>query len=54
MKHCKCGMPIYDEPEARTDKCYWCTVKAFSEDVEKNIFMNGRFYGEKLEKVGEQ
>jgi len=55
MKLCKCGNPIYDEPDQRVDKCYWCMVKSFKDAVSKNIFMGGRFYetkGDKSNPVG--
>jgi len=44
MKHCKCGQPIYDEPDNRYDKCYWCMVKSLEDVASKNIFMEGQFY----------
>ena len=44
MKLCKCGCPIYDEPEMPSDKCYWCMVESFREAVDKNIFLEGNFY----------
>jgi len=45
MQHkCKCGMPIWDEPGNRYDKCYWCMVESLREVVEKNLFTEGRFY----------
>jgi len=49
IRKCKCGNPIYDEPDQRVDKCYWCMVKSFKDATSKNIFMCGRFYEPKGE-----
>ena len=38
LRKCKCGMPIYDEPGQRYDKCYQCMVKSFRTAVEKRLF----------------
>jgi len=38
LRKCKCGMPIYDEPRQRYDKCYQCMVKSFRTAVEKRLF----------------
>ena len=35
MKHCKCGMPIYDEPEQPSDKCRECTRKGYDKVAER-------------------
>ena len=40
MKLCKCGMPIYDEPEQRSDKCRKCIEKNLSE-VDKRLYTMG-------------
>lgn len=40
MKLCKCGMPIYDEPEQRSDKCWFCIKKNLSE-VDKRLYTMG-------------
>ena len=40
MKKCKCGMPIYDEPEYPSEKCDECTMKSLSE-VDKRLFTMG-------------
>ena len=52
MKLCKCGNPIFDEDDQRSDKCYWCMVESLREAVEKNLFMGGNFYEEKDNPVG--
>ena len=31
MKLCKCGNPIYDEPDLPSDKCYWCVMKEIAD-----------------------
>ena len=48
MKKCKCGMPIYDEPEYPSKKCDECTMKSLSE-VDKRLFTSMNIKEEKNE-----
>ena len=52
MKPCKCGMPIYDEPEQPSDKCYDCTLKSLRTAVDKRLFTGTVLYKDKPNIVG--
>lgn len=47
LRKCKCGMPIYDEPGQRYDKCYFCWVKSLRTATDKRLFTGTILYKEK-------